>query len=155
MRVSGPVVRELWLAIKFAAVCGVGFVADLGGMRVALAGHLVLPLARILALLVALQVTFLLTRWLVFNSHAPGTLVRQWWRYMVANSFGGLCNIAMFVALIHLPWPGRSHPWTALVLASSIAYFINYAGTRLFVYGRASTPPRPEAEIDRGWRRES
>jgi putative flippase GtrA len=99
--------------------------------------------SRVLSLLVALQVTFFLSRRLVFTDNPPGTFGRDWWRFMVANTFGSLCNLAIFVAMTRAPWPDLpdpwpdpSAPWVALLVSASIAYVINYLGTRLFVYGR-------------------
>ena len=141
MRPPRRLARELWLAVKFAGVCLVGFAVDAGGLWGWMRLGESKDVARLLALVIALQVTFVLTRWLVFESHEPGTFGRQWWRYMVANSFGGLCNFVFFEALTHSRWREVSGPWVALVLSASTAFFINYAGTRLFVYGRQRADP--------------
>jgi hypothetical protein len=100
----------------------------------------------LISLALALQVTFGLSRWLVFGRRGPEGVGAEWWRFMIANGFGGACNYGIFVALTTARWPAGSGPTIALVLSSGAAYAINYAGTRLFVYGRDLTvPPRKDA----------
>ena len=141
-----PLTRELSLAVRFAAVSLVGFAADALGLKLGLMAGVAAEPSRLASLLVALQVTFFLSRRLVFNDNPPGSLARDWWRFMVANTFGVLCNLGLFVAMTRAPWPDLpdpwpdpSAPWVALVVSATIAYVINYAGTRLFVYGRAQS----------------
>ena len=143
MTPSRPLTRELNLAIRFAGVSFVGFAADALVLKGGLFLGLGAEISRIASLLVGLQVTFFLSRWLVFNDNPPRTLRRDWWRFLVANTFGSLCNLAIFVAMTRAPWPDLpdpwpdpSAPWVALVVSAGAAYLINYAGTRLFVYGR-------------------
>ncbi len=145
MKLTEPLARELTLAVKFAAVCMIGFVVDAGGTKAGVMLGLSAPLSRFVALLAALQVTFVLSRWLVFHNAGQGSLAGQWWRYMIANGFGGFCNFGIFVALIALRWPFLSNLWVALVVSASTAYFINYAGTRLYVYGRDMAAPLTKA----------
>jgi hypothetical protein len=115
--------------------------ADALTFRLGLGFGLGSTLARLIALALALQVSFGLTRWLVFGSNARGPIAREWWRFMLANGFGGLCNFWLFVSLVAWSQPLVSGPWTALVISSSAAYLINYAGTRLFVYRRTHARP--------------
>jgi putative flippase GtrA len=157
MTSSRPFTRELSLAVRFAAVSLVGFAVDALGLKFGLAAGLGAEVSRVASLLVALQVTFFLSRSLVFNHNAPGTLRRDWWRFMIANSFGSFCNLAIFVGMTRAPWPDLpdpwpdpSAPWVALLVSASVAYVINYVGTRLFVYGRtlsatATKSPGPGA----------
>ncbi len=142
MRLSQPMVRELSLAVKFAAACLAGFLADLLAFRIGLGLGLAPPLARLIALGAALQVSFVLSRWVVFRGKGRGPLAGEWWRYMVANGSGGLCSFWLFVSLVALNQPVISGPWIALMLSSSVAFVVNYAGTRLFVYGRDFRRPR-------------
>lgn len=120
----------------------VGFVADAGAFRAGLDLGLDSPLARVIALALALQVSFALSRWMVFRLVVRGPVLREWWRYMVANGFGSFCNLWLFISLVAVKWPFVSGPWVALVLSSSAAYVINYAGTRLFVYGKGLAAQR-------------
>ncbi len=152
-----PFTRELSLAARFAAVSMVGFGADAVGLKVGLMAGLGAEVARVASLCIGLQVTFFLSRWLVFRNNPPGTLGRHWWLFMVANTFGSLVNLGVFVGMTRAPWPDLpdpwpdpSGPWVALLVSAGAAYVVNYAGTRLFVYGRDRTAitARPPAAID-------
>lgn len=143
MTSSRSITRELSLALRFAAVSLVGFAVDAMGLKTGLVLGVGAEISRIGSLVVALQVTFFLSRRLVFTHNPPGTLRRDWWRFLVANTFGSLCNLGIFVAMTRAPWPdlpepwpAPSAPWVALLVSASVAYVVNYVGTRLFVYGR-------------------
>jgi putative flippase GtrA len=136
MRVSEPLAREIRLAAKFGLVSVIGFAVDAGVLHLGIDVGLGRPAARLISLAIALQITFALSRRLVFTTPGQGSLAGHWWRYMIANSFGGLCNFGVFVGLTALKWPLISGLWVALALSSGAAYVINYAGTRLFVFGR-------------------
>jgi putative flippase GtrA len=142
MKVSEPLAREVGLAAKFGAVSVVGFLADAAILRLGMAAGLGLSLARLISLALAFQITFGLSRRLVFSHPEHGGLAGQWWRYMIANSFGGLCSFAAFVGLTAMKWPFVLGPWIALVLSAGAAFVINYAGARLFVFGRELASPR-------------
>ena len=85
MTPSRHLTRELSLAGKFAAVCVVGFGADALGLKAGITLGLGAEIARVVSLFVGLQVTFFLSRRLVFTENAPGTLGRHWWRFMAAS----------------------------------------------------------------------
>ena len=157
MPLSRPLARELILASRFAAVSFVGFAADAIGLKAGLVLGFGAEASRVVSLLAALQVTFFLSRWLVFTGNPPGTLRRDWWRFMAANTFGSLCNLGVFVAMTRAPWPDLpdpwpdpSAPWVALLVSAGAAYVINYAGTRLFVYGRVRTSAAAKAPAPGG-----
>ena len=145
MRLPDSLAREAALAAKFAAVSLIGFLVDYLALRAGEGLGLGPPVARLMSLVLALQVTFGLSHWLVFHPPASRRIAGEWWRFMVANGFGGVCNYAIFVALTAARWPVVSGPSAALILSAGAAYAINYAGTRLFVYGRdlAASPGKP------------
>lgn len=141
MTSTQPLTRELVLALKFAGVSVIGFLADYGAFRLCHAGGMSAALARLIALLLAMHVTFGLTRWLVFSRHGDRGLAAEWGRFMLANGFGGGCNYLMFVALAATKWPFVSGMSAAFMIAGGTAYVINYAGVRLFVYGQGLAQP--------------
>jgi putative flippase GtrA len=147
MRLLQPLAREFSLAAKFAVVSLVGFLVDYLALRLGLAVGLGAPLARLISLAVALQVTFGLSHWLVFGRPGRKGIGEEWLRFMVANGFGGACNYAIFLALTAAHWPAGSGVSVAIVLSSSAAYAINYAGTRLFVYGRDLAMPTAKTVV--------
>jgi putative flippase GtrA len=136
MRPLKPLARELSFAAGFAAVSAVGFLADYLALRLGLIAGLGSALARLISLGLAMQVTFALGRWLVFGRRDREGLGGEWWRFMVANAFGGVCNYLVFLALATARWPAGSGISINLILSSGVAYAINYAGARLFVFGR-------------------
>lgn len=139
--------RELSLAARFAGVSMVGFLADYGALRGGMALGLGVQLARVVSLGLALQITFALSHALVFRERRHEDLLVEWRRFMLANGFGGLCNYWIFVSLMMVHWTGVFGSWTALMLAAGMSYAINYAGTRLFVYGRAAGSSVPRIAI--------
>jgi putative flippase GtrA len=147
MRLSEPLARELALAAKFALACLMGFVADIASFRIGLGLGLGPRLARLIALTIALQVAFALSRWLVFGADRRGPILQEWARFMLANGLGSFCNFSLYVVLLALKWPVLSGRWAALILSSSLAYFINYAGTRLLVYGKTVGAMRPDPPV--------
>jgi putative flippase GtrA len=136
MRLPASVKAELGLAARFAAVCMAGLFIDAMGLRLGLGAGLRAGPARLISLVASLQVTFALSRWLVFHLLGRGGVMGQWARYMLANGFGILCNLWIFVGLLGLRWPAGLALWAPLLLSSSAAFVTNYAGTRLFVFGR-------------------
>jgi len=147
MRLSEPLAQELMLAAKFAVACLIGFLADILAFRVGLDLGLGPRVARLIALALALQVSFGLSRWLVFGADRRGPILQEWARFMLANGLGGFCNFSLYVSLLAFKLPVVSGRWTALILSSSLAYFINYAGTRLLVYGKSVRGRRTEPLI--------
>jgi putative flippase GtrA len=136
MRLPAPLTTEIRLAGKFAAVSMVGFLLDALALRIGLGLGLTVAVSRLLSLGVALQATFLLSRAFVFHVSERSDLLGQWWRFMIANGFGGLCNFWVYLFLMGFAWAGPFGFWAPLLLSASSAYVINYAGARLFVYGR-------------------
>jgi putative flippase GtrA len=145
MVLSAALRAELGLAARFAAVCMVGFAFDAAGLRLGVLAGLVPAAARLISLIVSLQVTFALSRWLVFHVLGRGGVAGQWARYMLANGFGVLCNLWIFVSLVGLRWPAGLAIWAPLMLSSGAAFVTNYAGTRLFVFGRGLAAAQTKA----------
>jgi len=94
--------------------------------------------ARLISLVCAIQVTFVLNGFYVFRClRFDRGLLRHWTAYVAANAFGNLCNYWFFVTLVSLHQAFLSRPAYALCLASLGAWTINYCGARLLVFGGA------------------
>jgi putative flippase GtrA len=132
---TGPAF-EAGMAIKFACVGLAGLAVDGVLLRTGLGIGLTPAAARAISLVCAMQVTFAINGLGVFHCLTRALLIRQWVGYMAANGFGNLCNYWLFVTLVSTHWPWISAPLVALLGASFTAYLINYAGTRLLVFGR-------------------
>ena len=129
--------RELSSALKFGAVGCLGFLTDATLLKCGIGLGLSPAVARAVSLLSAMQVTFLVNGLLVFRCLKPGRLPHQWAGYMVANSLGNLANYFIFVAFVSSRWPVISDHLVALAAGSLTAWTVNYAGTRLLVFGPA------------------
>ncbi len=129
--------RELHSALKFGAVGCLGFVTDACLLKLGIVLGLEPAAARAISLLSAMQVTFLVNGLLVFRCLKPGRLPHQWAGYMAANSVGNLANYFIFVAFVSSRWPVISDHLVALACGSLTAWIVNYAGTRLLVFGPA------------------
>ena len=132
-----PAGRELHSALKFGAVGCLGFITDACVLKLGILLGLEPAAARAVSLLSAMQVTFLVNGLLVFRCLKPGRLPHQWAGYMVANSLGNLANYFIFVAFVSSRWPVISGHMVALASGSLTAWIVNYAGTRLLVFGPA------------------
>ena len=124
------------MALRFAAVGLVGFAIDAALLRLGIGLGLHAALARAVSLFCAMQVTFAINGVVVFRCLTVRKLAGQWAGYMLANGFGNLCNYWIFVTLVSTHWPVIANPYVALVAGSITAYLINYAGTRLLVFGK-------------------
>ncbi|HEY5071137.1 MAG TPA: GtrA family protein [Caulobacteraceae bacterium] len=127
---------EAGLALKFAAVGLIGFVIDAALLRLGMGLGLHAAVARAVSLFVAMQATFAINGLQVFHCLTRKRLLAQWAGYMATNGFGNLCNYWIFVTLISLHHSPFSNPYFAIVAGSLAAYLINYAGTRLLVFGK-------------------
>jgi putative flippase GtrA len=124
------------MAVRFAGVGLLGFAVDALLLRLGLQIGLTAAAARLVSLFCAMQLTFAVNGTLVFRCLTVRKLAGQWAGYMVANGFGNLCNYWIFLTLVSSHWPVIASPYVALVVGSIAAYLINYAGTRLLVFGK-------------------
>ena len=132
----GTVGWEAGLALKFAAVGMIGFLVDAALLRTGIALGLSAAAARAVSLFFAMQATFAINGVHVFRCLTRRLFVRQWAGYMAANGFGNFCNYLIFVSLVSLHQAVASNYYVALCASSLTAWAINYAGTRLLVFGR-------------------
>jgi putative flippase GtrA len=127
---------EVLTAMKFGAVGCVGFATDVALLEIGLrAGASPLP-ARVVSLVCAMQVTFLINGLVVFRCLDRGRCLQQWVAYMSSNGLGNVCNYLIFAGLVLGGAPVVSQHYVALVIGSLAAYAINYAGVRLLAFGR-------------------
>jgi len=131
--------RELTAALKFGAVGCLGFITDATLLKLGIHFGLEPAWARVISLLSAMQVTFLVNGLLVFRCLDRHRLPQQWLSYMLSGGLGNLANYFIFVAFVSSRWPVISDHMVALAAGSLTAWMINYAGARLLVFGRAMT----------------
>lgn len=150
---------EAGMALRFAGVGLIGFLVDAVLLRVGIDLGLGAAGSRAISLICAMQITFAINGLLVFRCLTLRKLAGQWAGYMIANGFGNLCNYVIFLSLVSSHWPVISLPLVALVAGSIAAYLINYAGTRLLVFGKGGVsveeqtlasvcgPPAPDCSV--------
>jgi putative flippase GtrA len=137
--------REGVIALKFAAVGCLGFLADISVLHLCLHDLKLSPFAgRAVSLTCAMQITFLVNGLLVFRCLSLRQCLRQWAGYMATNGVGNLINYLVFAGLVGSRWPEVSRTGWALVIGSAIAYVFNFACVRLMVFGA------PRAKIAAG-----
>lgn len=171
-----PQARRRRLLAKFTGASLIGFVFSAATLHLGLDAGLRPWAARLIALVVAMHVTFLINGRFVFKALTRERFFGLWGAYMTNSAFGNLCNYCVFVALhgSHRPIVGRA--WVAFLAGSVAAWAINFLGARFVVFsekGRRAalrvcraalsrSAPRPAAEPvrsgvpapgERGWSR--
>ena len=121
---------------RFCLVGGLGFLVDAGVLMALLAIEALGPIpARVVSILVAVTVTWILNRILTFRSDDPRYLF-EWSRYALVNGAGAVINYGCYVAcLLLIP---KISPLLALAVGSAVALIANYLGSRHFVFWQGS-----------------
>ncbi len=150
---------EAGAAGLFAAVGWLGFMTDYLVLRLGLHFGLSPAFGRIISLMCAMHVTFVVNGVFVFRRLERKRLLRQWASYMAANGFGNFCNYWIFLTLVSLHGWFVSNHLAALAISALAAWSINYTGTRLLVFRRRpkgaprAARPSPTGE-NGGWGRD-
>ena len=128
--------------VRFAFVGTIGFVVDVTVLYLGMSvGGLGLYSGRLLSYLVAATTTWYLNRRITFAGADDTMPLRQWFRFVLTNGFGGLVNYGAYSAIVAY---GGALPLAPLlgVAAGSIAGLVfNFFASRSLVFRRASTPP--------------
>jgi putative flippase GtrA len=130
------------LPMKFTLVSGLGFATDATLLQLMMAAGLGPASARVVSLLCAMQVTFLVNGLLVFRCLDRARPWRQWAGYMAAHGVGNFCNYWIFVTLVSLHRPPFSKPLVALAVGSVLAWALNYLAARYLVFRNVRLPER-------------
>jgi putative flippase GtrA len=91
--------------------------------------------ARLIALLFAMNVTFLINGRFVFRALTRERFLGQWGAYLANSAFGNFCNYWVFVTLESTHRPVIGNPYVALLAGSVTAWAINFIGARFVVFG--------------------
>ena len=128
------------LLVKFTLVSGLGFVTDATLLHVMIEAGLTPAAARIVSLLCAMQVTFLINGLLVFRCLDRARPWRQWATYLLAHGLGNFCNYWIFVTLVSLHRSPLAKPLAALAVSSVLAWALNYLAARYLVFRHVVIP---------------
>ncbi len=136
---AAPAPRRRRLLAKFTGVALFGFVVSALVLHLMLEAGLRPWSARLIALVCAMNVTFLINRRFVFGAGARRRVFAQWAAYVANSAFGNLCNYWVFVTLESTHRPVIGNPYVALLAGSITAWAINFTGARFVVFGGAAS----------------
>ena len=119
----------------FTGASLVGFVFSAITMHVGVDAGLRPWLARLLGMLVAMNLAFLLNGRFTFNALSRQRFLPLWGAYMANSSFGNLCNYFTFLTLRSLHRPVISNLDVAFLAGAVMAWAINFLGARYLVFG--------------------
>lgn len=136
-KLADPPARPRSLLAKFSAVALIGFAVSAGILHLGLEAGLRPWAARLIALVVAMHVTFLINGRFVFRALTRRRFLAQWAAYVTNSAVGNFCNYWTFVTLESTHRPVIGNPYVALLAGSVVAWAINYTGARLVVFGPA------------------
>jgi putative flippase GtrA len=132
-----PAAGRRRLLAKFSGVALIGLAVSAVVLHLGLEAGLRAWAARLIALLCAMNVTFLINGRFVFRALTRERFFAQWVAYLANSAFGNVCNYGVFVALESTHRPVIGNPYVALVAGSITAWAINFTGARLLVFGSA------------------
>lgn len=120
--------------LRFGIVGALGFMWDTAtvySMR-----HVIgLTGAAILAYFVAASMNWLMNRlWTFRGTGSPGSMLRQWGTFLVANSLGFLLNRGTVLVLIQIVPLCEAHPVLALMAGTLAGMFSNFTMSRRLVF---------------------
>ena len=130
-----PAPRRRRLLAKFTGVALIGFVVSAVVLHLCLEAELRPWAARLVALVCAMNVTFLINGRFVFRALSRQRFLAQWGAYVANSAFGNFCNYWVFVTLESTHRPVIGNPYVALVFGSIVAWAINFVGARFVVFG--------------------
>jgi len=120
---------------RFLVVGAIGFCVDAGILTLL---HSIfefsLVQARLCSFAAAVTVTWYLNRQHTFADRKDVRAVREWGRYVAVNSVGALLNLGIFLLLAYRFALFASWPIIPLSIATAIALFFNFFGSRQLAF---------------------
>lgn len=120
---------------RFAAAGVAGLAADVLVLYLALALGMGWYAGRAASFLAAVWLTWRINRRYTFDA-AAGSPWREWWRYLLAMTGGGLLNYAVYSAAVVLCRGAPLLPLLAVAAGSLAGMALNFLGAKLFVFRR-------------------
>lgn len=120
--------------LSFSVIGTLGFLVDTAILYAVLLFGDFFYLGRALSFLGAATFTWYLNRRITFQNEASDIL-RQWWRFIVTNSGGGLVNYLTYSLLILAFQFVRDYPVLGVAAGSIAGLIINFNLSRRFVFG--------------------
>jgi putative flippase GtrA len=135
---AAPGAGQRRLLAKFTGVALIGFSISAAILHLGLEAGLRPWAARLIALVSAMNVTFLINGLFVFRALTRRRFFAQWAAYVTNSGVGNFCNYWVFVTLESTHRPVIGNPYVALLAGSVTAWAINFTGARFVVFGDAA-----------------
>lgn len=119
---------------RFALTGVVGFVVDASIVWLLTYFGTNPIIAQGIAFFVAVTVTWWLNRKYTFPDWADHRLLREWLKYLSANSFGAIINNGVYVGLVLSVAVIANEPVLAVAAGSLAGLFFNFTASRVLVF---------------------
>ena len=121
--------------LAFSIVGTIGFVADAGILHLLLATTgFGFYLGRLISYLAAASVTWFLNRRFTFNDRSKTGRARQWGRFLLVNTSGGLVNYCLYSALVFGFVLFQEWPVLAVAVGSLAGLAVNFTASKYLVF---------------------
>lgn len=120
--------------LRFALAGVAGFIVDAGVLYLALALGCGPYIGRVVSFLCAAFVTWQINRRITFATRDSVSLWREWNQYLLAMSFGGACNYAVYAIAVEILPRSAARPALAVAAGSIAGMFINFLTAKLWVF---------------------
>jgi len=127
--------RRRRLLAKFTGAALIGFAVSAVVLHLGMYAGLRGWAARLIALLCAMHVTFLLNGRFTFNTLSRKRFLPLWGAYVANSAVGNTCNYLIFLTLRSTHRPVISHTDVAFMAGAVTAWAINFLGARFVVFG--------------------
>ena len=125
--------RMEWAFLRFAIVGALGFCIDALVLLAGRVAGLDLYSGRLVSYLCAATFTWYANRWFTFRSTDP-RWVAEWWRFLCANSLGGVLNYGTYALLVASATAFQTHPVLAVGVGSMVGLLCNFLLSRRVVF---------------------
>ena len=120
---------------KFGMVGLVGLAVDISTLYLAMTIAGIGPYSgRVVSFLVAATTNWVLNRNFTFKGEHDGSLVRQWAKFIAANSIGGAFNYLTYAALIAGTALVAAHPFLGVAAGSVAGMLFNFTASKKLVF---------------------
>ena len=123
--------------LTFSVIGTIGFMVDASVLYVAMTfGGAGFFLGRLISYLVAATTTWYLNRRFTFRDKAGQERIKQWMRFLLVNTGGGIINYGLYSILILSSAFFREWPVAAVALGSIAGLAANFTASKFLVFNR-------------------
>ncbi len=127
--------KQLHQLLRFGISGVAGFLVDAGIVALSTQVFLVGPvLSQVISFSVAVTVTWLINRHWTFAEHASDEWLREFGRYIAANSIGAVVNNSVYAILVLTAVTFSKDPVLAVAAGSVAGMVFNYSSSNFLVF---------------------